>query len=89
MPKKTASKEVKPLPCPVCGKKPEVKKDSLPDGTHAYYLTCKDSTVLGFHEIYAQAWETMIQAIGRWNDAVKSWEKRRAKNIKNAELWGD
>jgi hypothetical protein len=88
MPKKrSTTKAVKPLPCPVCGRIPEVETDRL----HAeirYYLICKDSSLLGWHEIYIPSWETIELAINRWNHAVKSWEKKRAKNIKDRETWG-
>jgi len=85
--KKAASKEVEPLPCPVCGRVPEVKREHSSAG-YVYYLICKDTTILSFHEIHTQAWETEEMAIVRWNHAIKTLEKRRARNIRDREIWG-
>jgi hypothetical protein len=87
--KKATSKRkpLETLPCPVCGRMPEMKVDHIPEGK-CYYYTCKDSTILSFHEIYTQSWGEISQAMNRWNDAIKTLEKRKAKNIKDRETWG-
>jgi hypothetical protein len=66
---------------------PALKRIKMPEGVH-YYYTCKDVTVLSTHEVYAQAWETVELAIHRWNHAIKTLEKRKAKNIKDGATWG-
>jgi hypothetical protein len=89
MQKKTASKKtLKTLPCPVCGRMPKLTKESTPEGTH-YLYACVDVLILSQHAVIGQAWETDSMAINRWNDAIKSLEKRRAKNIEQREIWGD
>jgi hypothetical protein len=87
--KKAASKSHEPLPCPVCGKKPEVKADRSPENGILYYCICEDSTPLGWHKIYTPSWETCELAISRWNHAITTWEKRQVKNIKEAEVQGE
>ena len=89
MPKKAASKKkpLETLPCPVCGRMPGLKKFKTQEGFQ-YLYACTDDTTLSSHEIYAQAWETEGMAIARWNHAIKTLEKRRAKNIKERETWG-
>ena len=66
---------------------PELKRDITPEGIHYFYV-CIDILMLSQHVVIGQAWETIEMAANRWNDAIKSLEKRRAKNIKDREIWG-
>jgi hypothetical protein len=90
MPKKVSSKKkpLETLPCPVCGRMPELKKFNVSEKGIHYLYVCIDVTILSSHEIWGQAWETVELAACRWNDAIKTLEKRRQKNIKDRETWG-
>jgi len=66
---------------------PELVRFSTPEGIH-YMYACKDETLLSTHEVCARVWETIELAIYRWNHAIKTLEKRKAKNIKDREIWG-
>lgn len=67
---------LRPLPCPFCGGKPKVDRDSWTDGTPFYYVACMrkrcyamPSVCTGDKDDGSPA--ARRRAIRRWNKRVK------------------